>query len=300
MARKSKVQVEANPIQIQESEAEMAEAEMRALAAIAADGEVIEPTGSETPTDILMWIGRMHYPSIQSYVDETAARGACKRVGRIPAGLVPGASRVFLAHDEGVVGDAVIFGYYVIGGAQILVEDVGDPLPVGLPVYVKPMVISLLSEEAERGCGWRSEEGAIYVMSGPSGTAPRGTKLAGDLVVFEAPRDYGVLIDPTCKRFRSYLRVDGDTIVESTAIKTSPLGRLEGSADEATAAAVRGRDWTPEERANLAVAIQSAVGSVAFEIREYARRSGRTERSVEYQVRKHKLTVPVELTEEAS
>lgn len=52
------------------------------------------------PADLLMWVGANHYPTVESFVTEVEVMGVSKRVSQVPAGVRPGQSLLFLAHDE--------------------------------------------------------------------------------------------------------------------------------------------------------------------------------------------------------
>lgn len=50
--------------------------------------------------DILMWVGAVHYPTVNSFVLEAEDLGVSKRVPTVPDGVKLGKSLLFLAHDE--------------------------------------------------------------------------------------------------------------------------------------------------------------------------------------------------------
>lgn len=55
-----------------------------------------------TTTDLLMWVGVQHYPTVTSFVREAVQVGVSKRVARVPIGVKLGHSLLFFAHDEAV------------------------------------------------------------------------------------------------------------------------------------------------------------------------------------------------------
>jgi hypothetical protein len=65
--------------------------------------ETTPATLATEPKSYLMWIGKEHYPTIESYVDEAIAQGVSKRVSRpdLAAKLATPGTMVYLAHDEG-------------------------------------------------------------------------------------------------------------------------------------------------------------------------------------------------------
>lgn len=183
--------------------------------------------------DILMWVGAQHYPTIQSYVDEANRLGVCKRVSRAPQGV----KRLFLAHDEGFEGEGVIFGYVEVEGLEIVVEDGVIP-PKGYTAA--PM--SQVQQEAARGCGFRQDAGATYLVA-----------RTGPLVLIEPGVDFEAIspsVDKTRQRFRSWKRVDGDAILACEVRLERPTARF------AKVEARIGR-WSDEERASLLLNIAS-------------------------------------------
>jgi len=53
-------------------------------------------------SDLLMWVGAVHYSTVESFVREAAKVGVSKRVANVPVGVKLGKSLLFLAHDEAV------------------------------------------------------------------------------------------------------------------------------------------------------------------------------------------------------
>lgn len=197
-------------------------------------------------SDILMWVGAQHYPTIQSYVDEANRMGVCKRISRAPLDV----KRLFLAHDEGFEGEGIIFGYVEVEDLEIVVEDGVIP-PKGYTAA--PM--SQVQQEAARGCGFRQDAGATYVVA-----------RTGPLVLIEPGVEFEALYpsaDRTRQRFRSWKRVDGDAILACEHRLERPTALY------AKVEARIGR-WSDEERASLLLNI--AGRPVEMSQQEAARR----------------------------
>lgn len=87
--------------------------------------------------DCLLWIGRS-YPTIADYIKEATRRGCCRQVPAWPSWVVPGVSRVFLAH-HGTSRDRArgeIFGYFILAGVDVIV-------PPGCPPLETPEQINI-------------------------------------------------------------------------------------------------------------------------------------------------------------
>lgn len=56
----------------------------------------------ERQRDGLIWIGKEHYPTVQSFVTEEHRLGISRRIKSVPRGFVPGETWVWLAHLEAV------------------------------------------------------------------------------------------------------------------------------------------------------------------------------------------------------
>lgn len=147
------------------------------------------------PQDYLMWVGSVYYPTVDSYISEAKRLGPCKRLGRLPLGLVPGKSRVFLAHDDGINGEGFIFGYFIPNAIQYLARS-EDDIPDNLYTRVTP-VTSWVGEE-ERECGLRFT--GMYVVGETRSKNP------GVFVVFDQPRKLN-FFDAGRKHFRGMLQV---------------------------------------------------------------------------------------------
>ena len=70
-----------------------------------------------------MWVGSKFYPTADSFIKEALTLGCSKRVPMLPEQIVPGKSRCFLAHDEGKKGQGRIFGFFVISGVEVILDD---------------------------------------------------------------------------------------------------------------------------------------------------------------------------------
>ena len=162
---------------------------------------------SRTETDLVMWVGTKHYPTVDDFIAEAQSRGCCKRVGKLPQIIELGRTRVFLAHDEGLIGEGFIFGYFVIARIEIIVED-SEALPEEYVTTDQPLTPITLAEarkEPERGCGWRDDLGALYLVGDPV-----------DFVELKPVRVYKAFIG-TCKRFRGALQItNGASIIQAS------------------------------------------------------------------------------------
>lgn len=172
--------------------------------------EVVEPR------DYLMWVGSVYYPTVDTYISESKRRGPCKRLGRLPLGLVLGKSRIFLAHDDGLNGEGFIFGYFIPNALQYLAKS-EDDIPDNL--YPKVTPVTSWDDEEERECGLRSE--GMYVLGEIRSEEP------GTFKVFERPRILNAF-DPGRKHFRGMLQIDyGDKVCKAAKNQTmTPPSRL--------------------------------------------------------------------------
>jgi hypothetical protein len=157
-------------------------------------------TDEQMAPDLVMWVGSKFYPTIDSYITEAMNLGCSKRVPILPSDVVPGKSRVFLAHDEGKKGQGRIFGFFVLSGVEIILDD-----PEKIAKYQEDyqnlniQVISSVQAytEPRRLCGQRAY-GAAYLVSGHSmddafkAAEPLAGKadVKGDMVVLLNPIPY--------------------------------------------------------------------------------------------------------------
>ncbi len=150
--------------------------------------------------DLVLWCGSGFYPTIDSYVVEALNLGCSKRVPNLPSDVIPGRSRVFLAHDEGKKGQGRIFGFFVLSGVEVILDD-----PEKIAKYqeqYKSLNIQTVSSvqaltEPRRRCGQRAI-GACYLVSGNDdylayqAAKPLAGKadVKGDMVVLMNPIPY--------------------------------------------------------------------------------------------------------------
>lgn len=167
--------------------------------------------------DFLMWVGAKYYPTYHDFVKEARIMGCCKRIGHVLQGIKPGRTRIFLAHDEGLVGDGFIFGYFIVNRIEIVLPK-GAELPKGCVTVSE----STAKTEPERGCGWRLP-GGMYLMSETDYDTLKS--IAKELGVKKSDVKGGfVPIEPfrlcSLKHFRGVLEISGKTILswpETTA-----------------------------------------------------------------------------------
>jgi hypothetical protein len=228
----------------------------------------------EEPTDILMWVGYSNYPTIDDFVREARTQGVCKRINKLPAHLKAGASRLFLAHDEGVTGDGVIFGYATLDGYEVLV---GENMTPGQKERVKALKeagakevqISDLGSEPSRGCGRRSEPGALY--------------LRATLRVFQKPVDYNATIHVDAKRFRGVKKVDGEALVAKDAPRKEKPSKRQPNYTGLSKVASKAK-WTPEEEQAMIDLVVKKGMTLAEAVKVMHRETGRSELGINYKL----------------
>lgn len=190
-------------------------------------------------TDLVMWVGTNHYPTVQDFIDEAKSMGVSKRIGRLPHCLVPGVTRLFFAHDEGFIGEGFIFAYCIIETVEILTANLDD-LPETFEDRMVPVLISECRKERERGCGWRLDEGAIYLK-------------ASKLILLKPPRSFEVYLEREAVHYRGALQTTkGDAIIAGRIPDgfITPPSQL-FKANEAF-------EWTPASDKALLVAVKKA------------------------------------------
>jgi hypothetical protein len=166
----------------------------------------IQKESEPQPTDYLMWVGSMYYPTVDTYIRESKRRGICKRLGKLPSGLVPGKSRVFLAHDDGLVGDGFIFGYFVPSWLEYLAV---NEIDVPYQMYDRVTWVNDWSNEEPRECGYRSQ--GLYVVA-----HVEDESMLGHFKFFKYPRILEEF-DPGRTHFRGMLAIDyGDDVIDAT------------------------------------------------------------------------------------
>lgn len=130
------------------------------------DGEKKE-TGNDRAPDLVMWVGTGFYPTRDAYITESLSLGCAKRISQFPSDVVPGKSRCFLAHDEGKKGQGEIFGFFVISGVEVILDE-EDKIRKYQEAYeslnVQPVSSAQARAEPRRLCGERIY-GAAYLVS---------------------------------------------------------------------------------------------------------------------------------------
>lgn len=122
--------------------------------------------GNQAP-DIIMWVGKKFYPTADDFIKEGLNLGCAKRVSMLPSEVVPGKSRCFLAHDEGQKGQGKIFGFFVISGVDIILDDeekIKKYQEEYAELNVRPVSSAEAHAEPRRLCGERVY-GASYIVS---------------------------------------------------------------------------------------------------------------------------------------
>jgi len=123
-------------------------------------------TENQSP-DIIMWVGTGFYPTKDSYIKEALNLGCAKRIPQLPSEIAPGKSRCFLAHDEGKKGQGRIFGFFVISGVEVILDE-EEKIKKYQEEYGNLNVQAVSSVQAgaepRRLCGQRTY-GASYLVS---------------------------------------------------------------------------------------------------------------------------------------
>jgi len=117
--------------------------------------------------DIIMFVGRKYYHTADDFIKEAFNLGCAKRVSMLPTEVVPGRSRCFLAHDEGKKGQGRIFGFFVISGINVILDDeekINKYQREYENLNVQPISSAQARVEPRRLCGERSY-GASYLVS---------------------------------------------------------------------------------------------------------------------------------------
>ena len=114
-----------------------------------------------------MWVGTGFYPTADHFIKEALHLGCAKRVPMLPAEIVPGRSRCFLAHDNGKKGQGFIFGFFVVSGVDVILDD-EEKIKKYQDEYsnlnVQPISSAQARIEPRRLCGERVY-GASYIVS---------------------------------------------------------------------------------------------------------------------------------------
>ena len=234
--------------------------------------------------DFLMWVGSASYPTADDYIAEAELRGPCKRIGRIPRALLESLQdetiqcRIFLAHDDGLVGDGFIFGYFEPSAVEYICDS-EDDVPYELFEYVNFVDANTLDEDP-RDCGDR-EDGAYVVRV-------VNKKFGDGFVMFDRPRILESF-DPGRKRFRGMLRVGYGQKLVNKRIRKS-LTMVPPSWD-AVSLVDKNTEWTDEEDQLLLDRVANGK-TLSRAAREVGYETGRTKNALIYRFRK--------LTEEES
>jgi len=242
--------------------------------------------------DLIMWVGYIHYPTIQNFTDEARDLGISKRISKVPTDYTPDETRLFFIHDEGIKGDAVIFGYCTVGDIEVVVDS-PDNIPDWIDGPVTPIIIDDVRMEAQRGCGFRDHLGAIYLRSHRNGNADPDDlptaklNICGDLTLIDPPLDYNLIFDEDAKRFRSFKRVDGDDLLKQNSHKLIPTERAVNTLDESIREIKAGTKWSDGEREAL-IGLIEKIGPYRA-CKEMARQTSRTFQSCMYQYRNNIL-----------
>jgi len=231
--------------------------------------------------DFLMWVGSQSYPTADDYIAEAEARGPCKRVGRIPRALLESLHdetkqcRIFLAHDDGLVDDGFIFGYFEPSAVEYVCNS-EDDIPYNLFEYVDFVDANTLDEES-RDCGDR-EDGAYVVRI-------VNKKFSGGFKILDRPRILESF-DPGRTHFRGMLRIDyGQKLVSKRMRKSLTMVPPSRVAKESVD---KNAEWTDEEMDTMNDLIQwvDNGSSLSRAAQEVAYETGRSKNAVIYKFRK--------------
>lgn len=261
------------------------------------EAEVVELIDAQPADakDYLMWVGTGSYPTIEDFATEAEQLGVSKRLSRLPEDFELGVSRIFLAHDEGQIGDGVIFGYFIVTRIEALVRP--EEMSRIRAKYAERTDITYLDPdvdvlaEAERGCGFREEHDALYAACYAPIEAfinlPDGCTARGSIIVLDQPVDYQAVTGKT-KRFRSFAKIDGDAVLASDAKRETPLERAKQLEipPELVGLPEPTSRWTPEERSALRALIER-LGDLATAFKLFALHTGRSKAGVAYQWYSH-------------
>lgn len=254
--------------------------------------------GEPDPTDVLMWVGALHYPTIDDFIREASIQGISKRVGHVSPEIVPGKSRIFFAHNEGQEDDAVIFGYTVVGGIEMLhLHDSEQPDKFLERDDVRYLEPDDLGDEDERGCGFREEQNALYLVTYADNDvlpkrAPKGASIKGHtLVVFDPPIDLEAVLGDDAKRFRSYKKINGDAVLaalrsDDPPTRPRPLEVAKANQPDDLPEILldleKGSRWTDEHIAALKEFVESRSNK-AQAFRDLGLATGRSPAGIAYQ-----------------
>lgn len=138
--------------------------------------------------DCLIWVGQS-YRTVAAFVKEAQRRGCCRQVPGWPSWIMPGKTRVFLAHHDGrgKASEGVIFGYFVVGGVDIVMRPSdcaeykkiwasvnsltdGGPVPLGHPFWNSEEGMKCAQQMLDF---WRKRGVKLPFRLPPSGKVPK-------------------------------------------------------------------------------------------------------------------------------
>ena len=232
--------------------------------------------------DFLMWVGSASYPTVDDYIAEAESRGPCKRLGKVPKALLESLDdktkqcRVFLAHDDGLVDDGFIFGYFEPSAVEYIYEN-EDDIPYELVDWVHWTHISGIADEDARDCGDRTEGSYVVRFTDPE----LEPDFEAGFVIFDRPRTLESF-DPDRKRFRGMLRIDyGQKLVNKRIRKSltmvPPSRNSVSLVDKNT-------EWTDEEDQMLLDRVSNGK-TLSRAAREVGYETGRTKNALIYRFR---------------
>jgi len=136
--------------------------------------------------DLLMWVGESYYPTPQHFVDEVVLQGLNKRLAmRKPPRILPGYTRVFLAHKAGTIRNPdgteskgpVIFGYAYVTDVFYTKPDDMRTMPSAMDEWRAAGLLEIVEVGPEEGQpGPLGPEGPEGCQDGPGPTGPGGPK----------------------------------------------------------------------------------------------------------------------------
>lgn len=144
--------------------------------------------------DYVDWIGACFYPKIEDFIDEAEKQGIRRRIAFYPKKLIPDYSICYLAHQQleqikkckscgnmlqkykrkcnkcgskdieiKTIKIPVIFGFYVVGGIEIIVEEKNKNFNISS--NIRQIALKELKNEEKRGCGFRNSINAMYLYN---------------------------------------------------------------------------------------------------------------------------------------
>lgn len=130
--------------------------------------------------DLLLWVGRQYYPTIEDYVTEAEQLGCCRKVPGLPKCLDVGHTRVSLLHREATGEPGYLFGWYlvdwvVICSLQQAVVDEVRTLPSGVEIPVTAIGAKGRQLIPPRGCGL-IDPPSIYLVGPDDATRQSGLR----------------------------------------------------------------------------------------------------------------------------